>query len=64
MLKMLRRKAVEDKTGLSRSTIYAMMSDGKFPRPYRIGRRAVAWKESDLIEWLESRESASKHLGS
>ena len=61
---MLRRKAVEDKTGLSRSTIYAMMSDGKFPRPYRIGRRAVAWKESDLIEWLESRESASKHLGS
>lgn len=62
--KLLRRPFVEEVTGLSRSTIYAMMSDGKFPRPYRIGRRAVAWKESDLIEWLETRESALKHLGS
>jgi prophage regulatory protein len=43
--KLLRRPFVEEVTGLSRSTIYAMMSDGKFPRPYRIGRRAVAWKD-------------------
>lgn len=54
--KMLRRPAVEDAVGLSRSTIYEMMNRGEFPRPVRIGRRAVAWREADVGEWLASRE--------
>lgn len=58
--KMLRRPAVEDATGLSRSTIYAMMDDGTFPRPVRIGRRAVAWRQSDIHHWQVSREQVEK----
>lgn len=58
--KLHRRPTVEAVTGLSRSSIYAMMDDGSFPRPVRIGRRAVAWRESDLRAWLESRQSAEK----
>lgn len=58
--KLHRRPVVEEITGLSRSTIYAMMDEGDFPRPVRIGRRAVAWRDSDLNAWLTSRETASK----
>jgi hypothetical protein len=32
-------------TNASSSSIYAMMESGDFPRPIRIGRRAVAWPE-------------------
>lgn len=52
---MLRRPAVEAATGLSRSTIYAMMTEGRFPRPVRLGRRAVGWPEAKIAEWLEAR---------
>lgn len=51
----LRRPAVEAATGLSRSTLYDMMDRGEFPRPVRIGRRAVAWPESIIQDWLAAR---------
>ena len=54
--KHYRRKEVESLTGLSRSTIYAMMSAGEFPKPIRLGRRAVAWRASDIANWLSSRD--------
>lgn len=56
----LRRRAVEATTGLSRSSIYAMMDTGEFPRPVRIGKRAVAWPESTITAWLASRPHADK----
>jgi prophage regulatory protein len=55
----LRRPAVEAATGLSRSSLYAMMDSGDFPRPIRIGRRAVAWPESAVLAWLAGRSSAA-----
>jgi prophage regulatory protein len=58
MHQILRRPAVEAATGLSTSTIYDMMARGDFPRPVRLGKRAVGWRERDVTEWLESREQA------
>ena len=58
--KILRRPAVEAATGLSRSTIYQMMSTGLFPKPIRLGPRAVGWRESDLSAWLEERAAETK----
>jgi prophage regulatory protein len=55
MSRFLRRRSVEDRTGLSRSTIYLYVQDGTFPRPVRIGGRAVAWLESDIDAWIEAR---------
>ena len=40
---LLRRPAVEARVGLSRAWIYSAMEKGEFPRPVKIGRRAVAW---------------------
>jgi prophage regulatory protein len=36
-----------------------MMARGDFPRPVRLGKRAVGWRESDLQDWLASREQAA-----
>jgi len=54
--KLLRRPEVEARTGLSRSTLYDWMKRGEFPLPVKLGMRIVAWRESDLSAWLESRE--------
>lgn len=56
--KHFRRRSVEELTGLSRSSIYNLMSKGQFPRPVRLTGRAVAWPESVLEEWLVSRPVA------
>ena len=56
--KHYRRPEVESLTGLSRTTIYKLMSSGDFPRPVRLTKKAVAWPESTIAAWLESRKSA------
>jgi prophage regulatory protein len=53
--KILRRPAVQLMTGLSCSTIYQQMADEVFPKPLKLGKRAVGWRESDIIQWLDSR---------
>jgi Predicted transcriptional regulator len=53
--KHLRRPTVEEITGLSRSTIYRLMSSGEFPKPVKLSGRAVAWPESSIMKWLETR---------
>lgn len=54
--RMLRRPEVERRTGKSRSSIYDDIKKGKFPAPVRVGQRAVAWRESDIIRWIRSLE--------
>jgi prophage regulatory protein len=44
-------------TGLGRSTIYRWIAEGSFPAPVRLGRRAVAWRWSDLARWTQSRDT-------
>ncbi len=55
---ILRRPAVEKMVGLSRSSIYAAMDRGLFPRPIQLGPRAVGWRVSDLEGWLETRPTS------
>lgn len=57
--KHLRRRAVQDLTGLSRSTIYDLMARNEFPRPVHLTRKAVAWPESAIAAWLAQRASAA-----
>lgn len=56
---ILRRPDVEARTGLSRSTIYELMTKGEFPKQVRLSARAVGWRESDVVRWLESRQSGA-----
>ena len=54
-LSILRRKQVQARTGLARSTIYHYIQAGTFPRPIPLGPRAVGWLESDVSNWIAER---------
>ena len=56
--KLLRLPQVLDLTGLSRASIYRYVDAGDFPRPVKLGARAVAWRASDVEAWIEGREAA------
>jgi len=53
--RIYRRPDVEKLIGLSRSTLYAMMAEGTFPKPVKLGKRAVGWHERDVLAWIASR---------
>lgn len=55
---LLRRPDVEAMTGMSRSAIYAAMARGEFPKPVKLGAQARAWRRSEIVGWIESREAA------
>ena len=42
--------------GLSKSTIYALISAGEFPRQIRLAQRAVGWSAQEIEEWAETRK--------
>lgn len=70
-LTILRRKQVEQRTGLSRSTIYGKIKlnpkrvkeyDPTFPLPIKLGNgaKAVGWVESEINDWLIVQLDASR----
>lgn len=59
MQKLMRCQEVIKTVGLSRASIYRLMEEGLFPRPVRIGKAAIAWKQEDLQQWIDSRTSTA-----
>ena len=57
--KMLRMPEVVDRCGYSKPSIYRLIKVGKFPRPRKLGERAIAWPEDDIQAWLDSRQVAA-----
>jgi len=49
--KIYRLPDVMNMTGLSRSSIYLRVSTDEFPKPVKIGRRAIGWPEESIIAW-------------
>ena len=43
-------------TGMSRSTIYALMSKDQFPKQVSLSRRCVGWKKDEIDEWISSKK--------
>ena len=57
---ILRRPQVQQRTGLSRSTLYQYIKDGEFPRSIALGPRSVGWLESDITDWITERVRISR----
>jgi prophage regulatory protein len=57
---MLRRRDVQTRTGLSRSTIYRRVAEGTFPKPVNLGGRTVGWIAAEIQDWLERQIAASR----
>ena len=58
--KLLRLPEVKATTGLSKSTIYARISEGTFPKQIPIGPRLVVWVESDIQNWIAAQVAAAR----
>jgi prophage regulatory protein len=59
---ILRRKQVEVRTGLSRSTIYSRIQQKQFPAPINLGGRAVGWLQAEVDEWLDRQVRRSREM--
>nr|WP_320010596.1 AlpA family transcriptional regulator [uncultured Desulfobulbus sp.] len=59
---LLRRKVVEQKTGLSRTHIYALMKQGDFPQSVPLAGRAVAWIADEVDNWIAGRIQQARRV--
>lgn len=48
------------RTTLGKAWIYKLISQGRFPKPVKIGSRAVAFIESEVDEWINQRIAESR----
>lgn len=56
--RILRRAAVQDRTGLPCSTLYEKMSRGEFPKPVKLGAKAVGWVEGEVDAYIAAKIAA------
>ena len=62
MQKIYRLKNVIEVTGMSRSTIYRLMEQGKFPKPIKLSQRIIGFLEEDIDQWIQERyQEGIKH---
>lgn len=65
-LTILRRKQVQERTGLPTSTLYSLLDknspyyDSSFPVQIHISTASVGWIEEEVQAWIESRIRASR----
>ena len=59
---VLRFSDVNRITGYSRSSIYRLCKDGRFPKPVKLGPRAVGWPEEVIKKWVAEKEAQYPEL--
>jgi len=52
---LLSKRAVLKQIPISSATMWRTIAAGDFPKPVRIGKRRVAWVESEIADWLIAR---------
>ena len=52
---ILRRKQVQSRIGLSRSTLYLRIAQGTFTKPVSLGARAVGWPSHEVVALTAAR---------
>jgi prophage regulatory protein len=57
---ILRLPAVKTRTGLSRSTIYLRIAEGRFPKPVSLGVRAIGWLDNEIDAWVANQIEMSR----
>ncbi|MBF0614212.1 MAG: AlpA family transcriptional regulator [Magnetococcales bacterium] len=58
--RFLRLPAIKERTGLPVSTIYDLMRKQLFPKQRHLGPRTVAWLESEIESWMNSRPACDE----
>ena len=47
-------------TALSRSTVYQKIKDNEFPKSIPLGARAVGWKYTNILDWIEQQAQSEE----
>ena len=58
--RLLRLAAVRERVPFSRSSLYKLIGEGRFPRPISVGGRARFWVESEVDGWVEARIASAR----
>ena len=45
--------------GISRTTLWRWVRDGHFPKPTKIGPNKNGWLESQVEDWIQTRQQAA-----
>jgi prophage regulatory protein len=53
--RFIKIREVLSRTGICRVAVYNKMRSGEFPKNIKLGARSVAWLESDIDEWIDSK---------
>ena len=53
---LLRVAEVSERVGIKRAMIYALMAEGRFPRPVKIGF-ASRWRSDEIAAWIDARSA-------
>lgn len=59
--KILRVPDVCEAIGVRKSSLYAMVKEGKFPPPLKLTSQCVGWKTSTVQAWIDGRQIASAY---
>ncbi|HUC61638.1 MAG TPA: AlpA family phage regulatory protein [Alphaproteobacteria bacterium] len=54
-MKVLRKRDVIGKVGLSLSTIYRLEGRAEFPRRIKLGLGCIGWLEDEIDDWIADR---------
>ncbi len=57
---ILRLTQVKALTGLSKTSLYQLIKQGKLRKPIRLGVRSVGWLQTDIEEFITERVKASR----
>lgn len=57
MDKLICMRDVTEATGFTRGWIYVLVREGKFPAPVKVGKRAIRWRQSEVSDWISSRDT-------
>ncbi|WP_261641517.1 helix-turn-helix transcriptional regulator [Erwinia mallotivora] len=58
--RLIRLPEVLHKTGYKRAWIYRLISENRFPKPIKLGSRAVAFIEVEIDQWISETISNSR----
>jgi len=54
-LALLKLPRVLERTGLSRTELYRLVREQRFPRPVKLGMRGNAWPAHEIQTWIADR---------
>jgi prophage regulatory protein len=60
---IIRYRELRKRIGLSRTTVWRLIREGRFPRPLPLTARLVGFRESDVEAWIESRANRDANKG-